>query len=46
VNLGGWGALLAASLILCGCPPAKPPVTPTATIKETELPDDPQKLIA
>jgi tetratricopeptide (TPR) repeat protein len=37
--------LTAALLTLGGCPPPKPAVTPVATVKDTELPDDPAKLI-
>jgi tetratricopeptide (TPR) repeat protein len=40
-----WGGAALAVLVLAGCPPSKPPVTPVATVKETDLPDDPGKLV-
>lgn len=39
------GALAAALIVLAGCPPTRPAVTPVATVKESELPDDEAKLI-
>jgi len=37
--------LAAALIVLAGCPPTRPAVTPVATVKESELPDDEAKLI-
>jgi tetratricopeptide (TPR) repeat protein len=45
VNRLAWGLLAVASIALAGCPPSKPPVTPAATVKESDLPEDPAKLI-
>jgi tetratricopeptide (TPR) repeat protein len=40
-----WGGAALAVLVLAGCPPSKPPVTPVATVKESDLPDDAARLI-